>query len=173
MSLRDILELVPPPSSCVYPCLRSTWIRIQSNLGSLLPLELLEYAQIFGSGSFVAGHSIEIFNPGDPLYVATVKEECEIYRGLRDDSPEFCPYNIFPEKDGILPLAGSDTGVQFYLLNGQTDHETIVFNDRSSGYLEYAMPVMDFFSEFLSNHIEYDPYFQGKIQFRPLALTAK
>src|SRR4051794_20625942 len=101
MSLEKIIRMIPPPRVPIFAGDKSAWKEIQEALGCALPNSLEEYGRTYGSGYFDSGHSIEIFNPFDPAYSNAIKLECEVYESLREDSPEFCPFDCFPNEGGI------------------------------------------------------------------------
>lgn len=168
VSLDKIITMVPPPEHPTHSGQGVSWNVVQDVIGVALSQSLDRFGRAYGSGWFTAESSLQIFNPYDPAYESVIKTECETYVGLRDESPEYCPYDcFFPDKKGLFPLAASDIGFQFYLLiTENSSEEIVVFNDRSSGYLEFAVPIFTFFHDFLCNRI-HDGYFDGKIRFRP------
>jgi len=162
MGLRKIIELVPPPQNPIHAASASSWLEVQRRFDGALPACLDEYGRIYGSGYFESDDefrlTFQIFNPHDPAYASNVESYCQIYKGLREDSPEFYPYSCFPEPGGLFPLGvtgGSTPCCPFYLLlTDDAEHYTVVFDDRITGHIEFPdVALFDFVEDVLCNRI--------------------
>ena len=167
--------MVPPPANPIHAGVSKSWTDVQKNLAIRLPKCLDEFSRSYGSGCFDGGAGrLFIYNPYDPGYKTQIKLDCDVYVGLREDSPEYYPYDCFPEPGGLFPTAyGDGGGIQFYVMMNANDPEDylIVFDNRSTGYVEYpGMKIFQFFHDFLCNKILRHPYFPTDIKFTPQPL---
>jgi hypothetical protein len=162
MGLPRIIKMSPPPKNPINAGTATSWLEVQHRFRGVLPACLDEYGRTFGSGYFESGDqyrlTLEIFNPHDPAYKSNVECYCHVYVGLRDDSPEFCPYPCFPEKNGLFPLGvtgGSTPCCPFYLLlSDHPEKYTVVFDDRHDGHVEFPdVALFDFIEDVLCNRI--------------------
>ncbi len=171
MALKDLTKLVAPPKSPLFAGGTDSWSVIQERLGVRLPATLGEFARTYGSGEFDGGTSVRIYNPYDPAYERKVRFVSEIYLGLRDESPDYYPYEFYPEAGGLFPIGDSGGGQKFFLSlanGGSMGGDLVVYDDRCEGLVEYRMDMMDFFYEFLSNGIS--DYFPQEVKFFPALL---
>lgn len=179
MGLNKIIELAPPPKNPIHVGSANSWREIQRHFGGMLPACLDEYGRTYGSGYFESddeyGLTFQIFNPHDPAYANNVEDFCQNYVGLREDSPEFYPYNCFPERDGLFPLGvtgGSTPCCTFYLLlTDDPENYAVVFDDRIIGHLEFpGVPLFDFVEDVLCHRIPGNIPAMKNVFFKPQGL---
>lgn len=170
MMFEKIKSLAPPPLSPLHNGSGISWKEIQKKNGVRLPGCLDEFARCYGSGYFDGDASkFYVCNPYDPCYQKTIKQMVDVYSSLREDSPEYYPYNWFPEPEGMYPIAYGDGATHFYIIMDANDPEDylLVYEWRSNFTELPGLTVFDGIYDFLSNRLEPSPCFPSSIVFQP------
>jgi len=172
VSLNEIVKLVRPPKNPICTGTATSWLEVQHHFREVLPECLNEYGRTFGSGEFEGSNYVQIYNPHDPEYSATVDWECRNYKRLREDSPQYFPYPSYPEEKGLFPIGHGVSRISFWIqLSGNPEDYLMLYDDQSNGFVEFAgMAIFDFFFRFFCNEIETTPYFTEPILFRQVKL---
>jgi hypothetical protein len=114
-AIQELVKLIPPPLEPLYATPPDTWKA--SGPCPKLPLELLEYATVYGSGSFQgdATTRLWIYNPFSPHYPALIREECDrLKEEFEFGGYDAVPFPIFPAVDGVYPLGSDDCGTRMW-----------------------------------------------------------
>jgi hypothetical protein len=153
-----LLELAPPPNSPVDAGPPDRWAEVESALGTTLPGGYKWLINAYGSGEFC--DLLWLLNPFTPKphdLLSQIEPMLEVYREGREGwSAERCPFPVFPEPGGLLPL-GDDTngGNLFWVTDGPPDRWSLVLYDWRGGceYERHRMPLVDFLVGWLSGQI--------------------
>jgi hypothetical protein len=81
MSIKDLLNLVPPPEAPVDPGSEAEWAAVERQLGTELPSDYKSYIRHYGKG--VLAEWIVIYNPFSSAFQACVEADCDMLRHLR------------------------------------------------------------------------------------------
>ena len=146
MSIQDLTSSVVPPSSPVDSD-DSTWVSAQRRLNLQLPDDLREFGTSFGTGEFVVESiRIEVFNPLSKNYMATVEEHLAILAGNKgDDGPKRFPYELHPDRPGLLPWGSDIDGNELvWLTDGDVNEWPIVIRSEDGDFEEFGGPLTTF-----------------------------
>jgi hypothetical protein len=154
-----LLELAPPPTSPVDAGSPDRWGEVEQALGTALPGDYKRLINTNGSGEFC--DLLYLLNPFSTVKSMNLLHQVgpmlEHYRRGRDKYfPERCPFPIFPEPGGLLPLGGDTNGDNlFWVTTGPPDDWSLVFYDWRGGYdfERHPMPVAEFLVLWLSGEI--------------------
>ena len=168
MSLAELVKLVPPPAAPVFAGPVEWRAAIEAELGLTLPQDIIEFALVYGSGTFSL--QFGVYNPFDPGYVTFVRDISAIFAEKKAECGNLrVPYAIFPQAGGLLcwgtDLNGSE---MFWLTEGPSDSWPIVLWDRDYGRFErWEMPMTEFLVAVFSNTVEcvlWSPEMQRELQ---------
>lgn len=169
-SLEQIKNLVQPPARPLYGNSQASWEKIQRDLRVKLPKCLDEFARCYGSGYFDGGTSLFfVYNPYDPGYSDRIREVLEVYADLRQGSPQYYPYERFPEVGGLYPIAYGEGGTQLHILfpgDGSPGDYLLIYDNRSSFTELPDKKILDFLYDYFTNAFE-PGRFPGRIVFHP------
>lgn len=147
MSLKQLIELIPPPANPIYGGTYDDWNDLEYEGIPKLPQGLFEIASHYGSGRFFQG-SLKVFNPFAPDYYSTVKQMLDDHKQSREEFPEYEPYNAYPVEGGLFPFAFDDNGNMFYWQTiGKSDSWPVVCGNPRGSHWE--KPLKHELSEFL------------------------
>lgn len=172
MTVEDLVSVVRPPRCPVDVGSDRIWSDVQRRFGNVLPDDLRVFGQTYGSGLFEGGQSVSVLNPFGPDYYQWVCDNVDAYNDMKNSSPRLYPYEAFPSKGGLFPVAGITGGMSLFIVTRATpDDYYVVFDDRN--YSIRATPLLDFqdrnlFSflvDFFLNRIEPEPFFERKVKF--------
>lgn len=154
-----LLGLAPPPTAPVDAGSPERWGEIEHAVGTGLPDDYKRFINAYGSGEFCdllwllnpfsTGEGMNLLHRLGPI--------SDHYRMGRDKYfPERCPYPIFPEPGGLLPLGGDTNGNNiFWITTGPPDRWSVVLYDWRGGYdsERHEMPLVEFLVGWLSGEI--------------------
>jgi hypothetical protein len=165
--LARLLDLAPPPDNPVNSIPgKNDWETVERTIGTKLPADYKAIIDRYGSGDFC--DLLHILNPfcstesGNLLFQAGPERDLygpliETYNEGRFGAfPENCPFSVYPDPGGLLPLAVNSIGQDyFWLTNGEPDAWTMIKYDPRGGwcYEQYASPLIEYLIEWLSSEV--------------------
>jgi len=180
MSLLKLKELVAPPPRPFEAGSLAEWPAVEQKLGLSLPVEYRDFILTYGTGQFANFYLIyNPFSVSEWVNLHTCVERlCNTAREFKRDWPETIPYQIFPDRRGLLPWGGDDNGNYYYwLTEGPPDSWQVVSDEgRGEGFREYGRCMTDFLCEILTGKIQAlaGEYPRNKDRvFRPFGVTKK
>lgn len=154
MPIEDLINIMPPPQAPIESH-GQTWANVEGAIGTLLPTDYKAFIENYGSGRINA--FVWIFNPfsNRPAInlVNQVSAQLNALKTLANDFGEKCPYALFPENGGLLPLGMTDNGdVIHWLTKGKPDEWRIVVNEaRGPRYEEFDSDLTSFLRKILTH----------------------
>lgn len=152
-------ELLPPPKEPLDSKREQDWIAIEKELGLTLPGDYKQYISTYGSGKI--SDFLWIFNPfsknKDLNLAIQAKKVLEVFRSMKTKyGISICPYQLFPEPDGLFPIGYTDNGDDlFWLTKGAPEEWRIIIHQtRSANYEEYKGNLSNFLTELLSGKLK-------------------
>ena len=133
------------------------WTQIESALQLELPSEFKEIIGIYGD--VLWGDILWLLNPFSKElqeYQADISQICGADREIRKEKPEYYPFPIYPEQNGIYPWAATENGDTLYWITAFESNKwpTVIRGPRAPEFeVSYLRP-----STFL-HHLEI-----GKLQ---------
>jgi hypothetical protein len=134
------------------------WGEVERALGTDLPSDYKRFINTYGSGEFC--DLLWLLNPFSAVEGMNLLHQTgpisDIYRDGRDRGDPECPYPIFPEPGGLLPLGGDTNGGNlFWVTNGPHDRWPLVLYNWRGGCISerHDMPLVDFLVGWLSGEI--------------------
>jgi hypothetical protein len=165
--LDRLFELAPPPDHPVNATVHeSDWKAVESTVGTKLPVDYKNIINRYGSGDFC--DLLILLNPfcvkDDLNLLYQVGSEPELYGPMLESYnegrfgawPENCPFSVYPEPGGLLPLACDSNGRDyFWLTEGEPDAWTIIRYDWRGGwdYKHFESSVVEFLVEWIGGEL--------------------
>ena len=154
-----LLELAPPPPAPVDTGSPDRWGEIERALGTDLPGDYKRFINTYGSGEFC--DLLWLLNPFSTAEGMNLLHQVgpisDVYREGRDEPfPEWCPYPLFPEPGGLLPLGGDTNGDNvFWITTGPPAEWPLILYNWRGGYISerHDMPLAEFLVGWLSGAI--------------------
>ena len=175
MAIEDLMDIMPPPEVPI-DSHGGSWASVESAIGTVLPADYKAFIEKYGSGRI--NSFIWIFNPfsNHPQInlVNQVSVQLNVLKELVQDFGEECPYALFPENGGLLPVGITDNGdVIHWLTKGKPADWKIVVNEgRGPKYEEFDSDLTTFLRKILMREIRCSifsqhfpqgtPYFEAK-----------
>lgn len=134
----------------------SLWPEVEHELEARLPHDYKTFIDSYGTGKI--NSFILIFNPFSTNQYVNLKDQAhrqlDALRTLIKGG-ESCPYPLFPEPGGLLPVGITDNGdVIHWLTKGSSDAWSVVVNDsRSPEYEEFDCDLTSFLASILTRDI--------------------
>jgi hypothetical protein len=153
MAIENLISIMPPPEAPIEAS-GTTWVSVESAVGTILPGDYRAFIEKYGSGR-ISGF-VWIFNPFSKRQsinlVSQLSVQTDALKSLAQDFGEKCPYPLFPENDGLLPLGMTDNGdVIHWLTKGKPNDWKIVVNEaRGPRYEEFDSNLTSFLWEILT-----------------------
>lgn len=150
--LEKLQKILLPGNQVFETGSQNDWEQPEGKLNIKLPDDYKKYINIYGSG--VIDDFLWVLNPfcknENINLLHQSKELLEACKELRQEFPEFFTYNIFPEKNGLLPWGLTDNGDELYW---KTDidlnkWEIVVFN--GGDFYPFQMCMTEFLYNVLS-----------------------
>lgn len=158
MALKDLSELVSPPSTPIESGNDVSWSEIERSLEVVLPSDYKKYINTFGSGQI--GLFLTPFNPfSSNEYLNLLNQANVRLNALREIKEKYgeseCPYRLHPEPEGLLPWGCTDNGdVLFWLTVGNPDEWVTVINEsRGPMFEQYEESMTGFLAKLISREI--------------------
>jgi len=159
-TIDDLIELVPPPNDPIDAT--GNWRRVEAELGVALPADYIQLVEQYGKGKFVDFFGmLDPFGPSEwedhysaPSLVASSWLLMETQGPIRDEYPEWYPYPLFPERDGLVQWAVTDNGGYLcWLTRGHPHDWPIVVWDSRGRYEEYDTGTVEFLRRWFTGQI--------------------
>jgi hypothetical protein len=117
--LEELTKVVPPPKKrprTARAANDAAWNPIERDLGTALPRDYKELVALYGGGKFKQFlWLLSPFSANDSINLLQRSlQRAEHDREFREQIPEEFPYSIFPEPQGLLLCAKTDTGAPIY-----------------------------------------------------------
>ena len=92
----------------------------------------------------------------------------EAYIESKNKFPNDFQYEVFPNKNGLLPWGYTDNGDElFWKMKGNVNNwEIIVYESRSPIFYSYKMGLAEFLFKLISNEIKCDIFPEGILEQR-------
>ncbi len=129
MSIRDLQQLLAPPTAPVDVPTDRQWSDTEAALGVALPSDYRDYLNTYGSGRI--GDFLDIFNPASPRswdgLLARLDQQRPVFESMQGGRHPLS-YGLHPARPGLLPLGQTDNGdMLFYLINGEAEGWKVAF----------------------------------------------
>lgn len=153
MAIEDLIAKMPPPEAPL-EARGATWASVEDTIGTVLPGDYKAYIERYGSGRI--NGFVWIFNPFSSRQGINLVNQISVQLGalktLAQDFGEQCPYPLFPENGGLLPLGMTDNGdVIHWLTKGKSSDWKIVVNEaRGPRYEEFDGDLTSFLRKILT-----------------------
>ena len=158
MSLSDLKKILTPPDLPLETSDLVGWAMVEKNLNTSLPKDYKDFINCYGTGSI--DNFLWIFNPfsinENINLLNRLQIETESFRYIREYADEDLPYQMYPHKNGLLPLGATDTGdILFWQVADTADMWSIVISEaRTQEYERFAMDLVLFLIKLLSRKIK-------------------
>jgi len=157
--LQKICKILEPGAKVFNIGNETGWKQLQLDMNIVLPTDYKEYIKIYGTSCiddflwvlnpFCMNENINFIQKGESIIDA--------YKTLRKSHPNIFRYNIFPEKNGLLPWGFTDNGQELYWKTGSAPDEWSVVVCEYDCY-EYKMCMTEFLYKILSGEIICDKF---------------
>lgn len=158
LSLEKLVQLAPPPLQPVDAGASDQWTEVEAVFGVTLPNDYKRLINTYGAGTFC--DQVCIISPFPVL--RNLKDFQAILRSYTHTQkrlPQYCPFTIFPNPGGLLPI-GTDLsgGTLYWLTQGQPDEWPLVlYDDDNRQHETYKMTLTTFLASWLAGTIS--PWF--------------
>lgn len=149
------------------------WRDFEKNIGIIFPKDYKELIGTYGTGGI--GNFIWFLTPFEEddniNFFKRMKVMLEAYRISKSNFPNYFTYNIYPEKDGLLPWGYTDNGDELYWkTNGSPEKWSIViYESASPEYHEYKMQLAEFLYKIIIKELICDVFpedlSEGKVDY--------
>ena len=163
MAIEDLLAILQPPAKPVEVRGNDNRKQVEQTLGLALPDDFWEYGERFGSGKIVysdvkSAIDLMIYNPYSSAYQAGVTADCDTLRTLKQSSSgDQIPYDVFPDKPGLLSWGNDVNGNTYYWLTegSRNSWPLIIFdvNAYDNAFERFDMSMTSFLSKILDRAI--------------------
>jgi hypothetical protein len=158
MTLKALIEVMPPPKRPVETGSAEQWTNVEESLGTALSTDYREYNNTFGTGCI--GAFLWPYNPfssNENLNLLTrgklILEAMSVIKERFGDTE--VPYPLFPEPGGLLPWGSTDNGDSlFWLTTGNPDEWPVVVNEsRGPSFEEFEESMTGFLARLINEEI--------------------
>jgi hypothetical protein len=153
----ELLKIMPLPEKPEERGITSDWEVIEKKLGTKLPDDYKAYINSFGSG--VICGDLWVYNPfsdAQGLKLEAIENILAMYRVMEEGLPKEFSYSFYPEKEGLLPCAGSEQSffLMWHTVGEPNDWPIVVmdFVDMSERATSYSLT--EFIIKYLRKEIE-------------------
>src|SRR5262249_13026602 len=148
----EITGVLPPPPKAVEAGPSGKLARVEDALSIRLPHDLWEYGTRYGTGRIVLDtFYLLVYNPFSATFLACVEADCGTLRTLKQSRSEDVPFDVFPERPGLLPLGTDVNGnMMFWLTEGEPENwPVVVWPEGGDGneYQRFEMPLTSFLAK--------------------------
>ncbi len=152
---------------------KNDWEKVEYNLGFSLPKDYKDFIDYYGTGgvnNFFWLHT-PFTNVGHMNFEKHGQLMLETYQHVKELYPELYIHEIYPNKNGILPIGYTDNGDEIYW---KTNDETslwqiIVYDNLGERIIEYPMGMAEWIYRLVSKEINCeifpDDFIQGTISY--------
>lgn len=168
-TFNDLISIAPPPRSPHEAGTPDLWEQVEQSLGTSLPTDYKWLINTYGSGDF--GDLLVVLNPFSAVDSMNLLDQfvpltARYRQGREDYLPQQCPFPVYPEHGGLLPMAGTmNGGDMFWLTAGQPDEWILVLYDWRGGYLyeQHPMPLVEFLVYWISGELPNSFFGAGRL----------
>jgi hypothetical protein len=134
-SIDKLTQVLAKPKKPYFPISDpDKWNEVESRIGTQLPNDFKDFIGHYGTGAI--GDFIVLFNPFSPIKSANYFDYMDFVLRTQREFNE-SPFPVFPEHEGMLPLATTSDGDRIlWLTKGSPDTWTIVVLAVRSDYYE-------------------------------------
>jgi len=155
-TLEQLVRILRPPEKPL--AASGDWQPVAAAVGTALPSDYKAFIARYGTGR-ISGF-LWVYNPFEENVHLNLLSRCSIIldgdREIRKSFPDDVPEPLFPERDGLLPWAGTDNGDRLYWrTKGDPDSwSVVVWESRGPEYENYALPMTGFLLGWLKGEIK-------------------
>lgn len=146
------------------------WNEFQNKEGIVFPQDYKSIINYYGTGGI--GNFLWILTPFEldknVNYKYRMNMILEAYIESKNKFPNDFQYEVFPNKNGLLPWGYTDNGDElFWKMKGNVNNwEIIVYESRSPIFYSYKMGLAEFLFKLISNEIKCDIFPEGILEQR-------
>jgi hypothetical protein len=157
----DLIDVAPPPEWRVDAGSPGEWDEVEQTLNTSHPDDFKLITNIYGSGNF--NDLFYLFNPFDShgesgnLVNQALRRNCfglsvlDYFVKIKSIDSSLCPFPIYPEPDGLLPMGGDlNGGYAFWLTDGIPDDWPLILYPDWYEIERHDMRLVDFLVLWLS-----------------------
>lgn len=126
--------------------------KIEAGIGTQLPSDYKHFIGMYGTGgiddflwfltSFVKDENVN--------FLSKTKVICDSYTESKQNHPEYYKYEVFPNKNGLLPWGYTDNGdILYWLTEGEPEKWFVVVYDSRSENYKYELTMTEFLSQII------------------------
>lgn len=155
-------EVLAVPKQVYNTGSQQEWKEFEEETGIILPDDYKEFIGLYGSGGIA--EFLWFLPPfaDDEEECFEAKKDCmlEAYEESRDSSPDYFKFNIYPEKNGLLPFGYTDNGDELYWQTAPSfdDWSIVVYESASPDYQQFNMSFSEFLYNLITRQIECDVF---------------
>lgn len=171
-------KVIKKPDKIYNPGNEELWLQFQNKNGIIFPNDYKDMINYYGTGGI--NNFLWFLTPfakdENVNYMYRSKQMLEAYKESKISFPDDFPYNIFPEKDGLLPWGYTDNGDELYWQTSKNIEEwkIVVYESRSTICYSYHMGLAEFLYKLLSKQIVCDIFpddlFDAGIEYFAISL---
>lgn len=153
-----LIEVLPPPKNPSYIPRDEEIQAVEGTFNVKFQEDFKRFMKVYGEGMIY--DTFEIYNVGNPEYIATIENSRNIYAFQRGLQPSYYHLELWPHSPGIFPMGRTADGNQLYWMvrEGGDINGFAVFEPKSPSYLYFG----ELLSIFLRLCISKDlPYIHG------------
>ena len=171
MSIEELKKVLGPPPIPIATGVDANWEDVEREVGAKIPTDYKNFVSQYGVGCI--DEFLWVFNPftrNEHLnLVRQMKVKLEALQVIREDLNRLrneyhravlysIPYPLYPEKDGLVPWAGTDNGDVMYLrfASGSLSGPVIVGDSGGEEWAEFDGSVTAFLTSLLSRRFRID-----------------
>jgi hypothetical protein len=165
MSLGELIKLISPPPIPTDGGVHDGVTKLESQVGSKLPSDYLEFGIVYGSGR-IYDEFIRVMNPFDPSYL---KWRSGSLRRLtiEKQNGRLKHYDIFPAYDGLLPWGEDENGTSLtWKTSGDPDHWPVVVVGHNGCVEEWPLSFSSFLARVFTNQIQSQVWHESFVETR-------
>ncbi|MEQ9832953.1 SMI1/KNR4 family protein [Pectobacterium versatile] len=162
MAIPKLNSILVPPDFPYESGSVDTWPSIDE--GTTFPNDYVGFISNYGTGRIA--NFIAIFNPftqnNDLNFFEQKKLIIDDFNYLNNEDPDYFKYNLYPEKNGLLPIGVTDNGDYIFWvvsdLNNSDAWGTAIVASRSPDIEYFDENITSLLSGFLSRKIKADSF---------------
>lgn len=155
-TFEELQKLIIPPDRNSVIGSKNQWGNVTATFGKSLPTDYMLFIDRYGSGEI--GNWLTILNPfsqnSNTNLIDSFPNLLASIASLKEEFPEYCPYNLMFEPGGLLPWGISIDGDIFcWTTAGVSGNWKIVIICRHSDHEEYSLSMSQFLIQAVSGII--------------------
>ena len=137
-TVKNLIEQVPPPEINFCPD-SEDWQKVENSIGLILPSDYKNIIEIYGD--YYWADFLHLLNPFSKNKFLNLITQIELINNAesetRTEYPEFYPFSLYPEVNGLLPFFITDNGdIGFWITYLQPENWSILIKDARSPEFE-------------------------------------